>query len=121
MSRLARCCSWCGAELAGRSHQQYCSAVCRLRAYRAERPAEPLADQPESVADAGLDRNPVRRRETLSLPVPDSLDYESRLVVEYVNREIGRWNAGERDEPLDLILDAARERLRRHDRLGRQR
>jgi hypothetical protein len=54
----------------------------------------------------------VRRRTPL-FSIPDGLDGESRRVVQYVNREIERWNAGERTEPIDLILDAARDRLRR--------
>jgi hypothetical protein len=34
-------------------------------------------------------------------------------VVEYVNAQTARWNAGLREEPLKLIRLAAEERLRR--------
>jgi hypothetical protein len=59
------------------------------------------------------DDKAVRRRETPLFAIPDGLDAESRRVVQYVNWEIERWNAGRRTEPIDLILEAARERLRR--------
>jgi hypothetical protein len=48
--------------------------------------------------------------------IPDRLDPESVRVIEYVNSQIARWNAGRRTEPLDPILTAARERLRRSSR-----
>jgi hypothetical protein len=109
----SRRCHWCGVELAGRSHRQFCSAPCRLRGHRAQKHAESEREAAESVSVLRDDSTPVRRRETLSLAIPDSLDAESRRVVEYVNGEIERWNAGLRTEPIDLILEAARERLRR--------
>jgi hypothetical protein len=56
------------------------------------------------------------RRRTPLFSIPDGLDGESRRVVQYVNGEIERWNAGQRTEPIDLILTAARDRLRRAGR-----
>jgi hypothetical protein len=41
---------------------------------------------------------------------------ESRRVLEYVNAEMIRWNAGVRDDPLDPIVEAARDRIRRAPR-----
>jgi hypothetical protein len=55
-------------------------------------------------------------RRVAPLEVPDRLDEESRRVLNYVNHEIQRWNAGERNEPLDLILEAAKDRIRRAGR-----
>jgi hypothetical protein len=47
------------------------------------------------------------------IAIPDGLDAESRRVVEYVNQEIARWKADNREEPIDVILAAAQERMRR--------
>jgi hypothetical protein len=56
------------------------------------------------------------RRVALARADAGTYDPESRRVVEYVNAEIERWNAGRRDEPIDLIMQAASERLKRVDR-----
>jgi hypothetical protein len=38
---------------------------------------------------------------------------ESRRVLKFVNGEIERWNAGEREDAISHLLDVARERLRK--------
>ena len=55
----------------------------------------------------------TRRQAVPLFPLPVGLSAESRRVVEYVNGEVERWNAGIRTEPIDLILRAVQERLRR--------
>lgn len=55
---------------------------------------------------------PEPRHGLALLDVPVYLDGEPRRVVEYVNQEIRRWNRGDRIEAVDLIVDAARSRLR---------
>jgi transcriptional regulator with XRE-family HTH domain len=62
--------------------------------------------EPGAPPERPLGRTPI-------FDVPAGLDPESRRVVEYVNAEIRRWNSGARDEPIDLIVAAARDRLRR--------
>jgi hypothetical protein len=108
-----RRCLWCGAELIGRPDQQYCSPACRVRAHRAHRGPEDVWEGPEGVSEGGDDPRAARRHETPLFAIPDRLDPESRRVVQYVNWEIERWNTGRRTEPIDLILEAARDRLRR--------
>ena len=120
MTPQTKGCGWCGADLAGRSHRQFCSSACRVRAHRANRHAEGLWG--ESVSGVGhspagsqrLPPQPQPPRQTVPLfPLPAGLDPESRRVVGYVNGEVERWNAWLRSEPVDLILQAAQERLRR--------
>lgn len=52
-----------------------------------------------------------RRARVALLDVPIGLDGEGRRVVDYVNREVWRWNKGDRTEPVDLIVSAARRRV----------
>ncbi len=104
-------------------HQKFHSPGCRVAAHRASGGPERGGEAPERVTRPRDDFAPRKRSVTRSLPlftIPEdwptsgtSDGAESRRVLEYVNTEIARWNAGERHEPLDLILDAARERLRR--------
>jgi len=107
---------WCGIELSGRPDQQFCSSAHRLKAHRVQKGAERHPQAPEGVSQVGDDSKAARRRETPLFAIPDALDEESRRVVEYVNVEIERWNAGERTEPIDLILEAARQRPGRAER-----
>jgi hypothetical protein len=108
-----RVCLWCGDELTGRPDQQFCSPAHRLAAYRVQKAAESAAEARDAVSEPGDEAKVARRRETPLFPVPAGLDGESRRMVEYVNGEIDRWNARERDEPIDVILEAAKERVRR--------
>src|SRR4051794_27187096 len=67
-----------------------------------------------------LQRHGIRRDSTASgiplFEIPADIDQESRRVIAYVNGEIERVRAGERTEPLGPILEAARDRLERHQR-----
>lgn len=120
MRPLSTACGWCGIELAGRSHRRFCSSACRVRSHRAAGRAERLSG--ESVSGVGQDpagdmrlppKAATRRQAVPLFPLPVGLSAESRRVVEYVNGEVERWNAGIRTEPIDLILRAVQERLRR--------
>jgi len=91
----------------------FCSRGCKERARQSRKRASEAALVREKRGTAPVRTRPPGRRSVPLFDVPERLDDESRRVVEYVNREIDRWNAGERDEPIDLILEAARDRLRR--------
>ena len=96
-----------------RSDQRFCCPACRKRAGRARKGASgpPGSPNTRDIAPGGPQPSPGR-----SVPpfeISEGLDAESRRVVEYVNAQTARWNAGLREEPLKLIRLAAEERLRR--------